>query len=768
MWTINECFVSTSWSDNPCYEPSTLSWSVSSVKLQITHHAGLLRLPQISDDEKMDSLKQLISNCVIFARAEWRDIVATSGIIEAASSLMLETSNPKMRTLCGSIIEILQQRGTEVGEANDWRTLLSPLVSLLFNKDDGISETGKQSLLKAADKNTQALHGLVELGLFDDAASAFDLAFPVIQLEPSQQSTVLPQRVLMNILEVVEKVIRVNAESGRKTKKLKRTAQRIKQMNPPRQIKSVISSIITNLEDEDDDQDDEKISDNSYKELEKKAIISEEKVHVLELKLIQADEKLHSAEQRLKESDERNKQIEPGNISSDFSEQERIREKNRADMAEQEKLREKTRAEVAELEFTRERNRADLLDLERIKEKNRADNQEKESKNYRKRAQNAEQERQKETNRAEVAYTQINRLNEEINRLQSLLSQKQGLNSTPPTQNQYQNDASPNQKSKAKLEQVIVKREFDSEPTQLNRSTTPNLRSSQSTSKYQSNSQPQSPENSQINIAPQPKSAKSSYRFPPEGSNTTHPFSDPNIQQVVTPPLAPINQGQVQQKGLTTVKSQNLLIPVVGMNPQVASNKSEAQLPLLQPVFIVPKRIAGKTEKNKFIHSNDNEKYCTIAIDPPISKGVVRLEVVYELNAGYGQCIGIADSSIQFNAHMGPWDQGNQDKTVRFWNYGKIEHVSNGLKGNGEYKDNQRVAIEVDMRSEPRKVYLYIDNAEQPNSVVGIPPEIRFWCCICAPSSAFTITKFLNLAQSSTRMTHGQRQWQYGREWKQN
>lgn len=68
--------------------------------------------------------------------------------------------------------------------------------------------------------------------------------------------------------------------------------------------------------------------------MEKKAIISEEKVHVLELKLIQADEKLHSAEQRLKESDERNKQIEPGNISSDFSEQERIREKNRADMAE--------------------------------------------------------------------------------------------------------------------------------------------------------------------------------------------------------------------------------------------------------------------------------------------------------------------------------------------------------------------------------------------------------------------------------------------------
>lgn len=53
-------------------------------------------------------------------------------------------------------------------------------------------------------------------------------------------------------------------------------------------------------------------------------------------------------------------------------------------------------------------------------------------------------------------------------------------------------------------------------------------------------------------------------------------------------------------------------------------------------MFIVPKRIAGKTEKNKFIHSNDNEKYCTIAIDPPISKGVVRLEVVYELNAGYG------------------------------------------------------------------------------------------------------------------------------------
>ncbi|KAA6373170.1 MAG: hypothetical protein EZS28_031304 [Streblomastix strix] len=249
------------------------------IKQQIIQHAGLLRLPEISDEEKIVSLIQLISLATSFTEGEWNGIVTTSGIVENVSQLMIETTNPKIRTLCGAAIEVIQQRGCEAGEPTDWRSLLSPIVSLLFNSDEKISEIGKQSILKSVVQNVEIINGLLQLGIFDETSELLDLTFPTQQTAQQSQQQILPQQVLLNILEVVEKIIRLNEDSAKKTNKLKKSASRIKQLNPSRQVRGLIGSILSILDD--DEQEDFKegeITGNMKQQYEIKNIELEQKI----------------------------------------------------------------------------------------------------------------------------------------------------------------------------------------------------------------------------------------------------------------------------------------------------------------------------------------------------------------------------------------------------------------------------------------------------------------------------------------------------------
>ncbi|KAA6391174.1 MAG: hypothetical protein EZS28_013300 [Streblomastix strix] len=282
------------------------------IKLQIAQHAARLRLSEISDEEKIDSLFKLINLTMRFVEGEWNDIITTSGVIEALSTLILETSNPKIRTLCGAVIEVIQQRGCENGESSDWRTLLSPIVSLLFNSDEKISEIGKQSLLKSIDKNSETIYGLIQLNLFEEASELLEIAFQTSSQTSSSSSNyqyqILPQKILLNILEVVECVIQSNAEFSKKTKKLKKAVEKIILLNPPQPIQDLISSIFSILdekeqedeqkeEEENENQRELRIKQSMIQELSIKVIESEDNVRIAELKSREFEEKLRNAEQ---------------------------------------------------------------------------------------------------------------------------------------------------------------------------------------------------------------------------------------------------------------------------------------------------------------------------------------------------------------------------------------------------------------------------------------------------------------------------------------
>ncbi|KAA6383601.1 MAG: hypothetical protein EZS28_020871 [Streblomastix strix] len=172
----------------------------------------------------------------------------------------------------------------------------------------------------------------------------------------------------------------------------------------------------------------------------------------------------------------------------------------------------------------------------------------------------------------------------------------------------------------------------------------------------------------------------------------------------------------------------------------------------ITPIFIIKEAWQGRSDGNKFFHLDKND-WCTIAIDPIINEGIVRIEVLFENTGGYSRSIGFADASCSFAAGKGPWDDGNREKTVRYWgDNGDLDHITDGPKGNQKNEDGQRIAVEVDMTTVPRRATFFVDDVEQPNFVIGFPEAIRFWV--------------QRLIQSTAKGVKGSKALEWGKEWK--
>ncbi|KAA6368411.1 MAG: hypothetical protein EZS28_036062 [Streblomastix strix] len=185
----------------------------------------------------------------------------------------------------------------------------------------------------------------------------------------------------------------------------------------------------------------------------------------------------------------------------------------------------------------------------------------------------------------------------------------------------------------------------------------------------------------------------------------------------------------------------------------------------IPPGFIIKEAWQGISDGMKFIHSNQRD-CCAIAIDPIIKEGIVRIDIVFKNSVGWGRTFGIVDTSFSFAAGDGPLNNDkNGEKTVRYWGYGALDHITSFKIYNEKYKDGQRISAIVDMTSNPRKVVFYIDDIEQPNYVIGIPPEIRFWAYTLIESSSFTVTKFERLVQFTQQGVAGSKALEWGKKW---
>ncbi|KAA6370167.1 MAG: hypothetical protein EZS28_034306, partial [Streblomastix strix] len=222
----------------------------------------------------------------------------------------------------------------------------------------------------------------------------------------------------------------------------------------------------------------------------------------------------------------------------------------------------------------------------------------------------------------------------------------------------------------------------------------------------------------------------------------------------------------VKSSNANSSSSRNQPIPVDKAKQEAIIVRRETQIVQTTPIFIIKKESYGKQYGNKFVHSDKFNNQCTIAIDPVINEGIARFEVVFENSGRFLIILGIADASCSFAAGRQPADDGNIEKTVRYYQSGYLDHITNDTKGNRSYEDGQRISAIVDMTSNPRKVVFYVDDIEQPNFVIGIPSKIRFWAYTYYQSSSFTVTKFERLVQFTSQEIVGSKALQWGKSWK--
>ncbi|KAA6365846.1 MAG: hypothetical protein EZS28_038627, partial [Streblomastix strix] len=97
---------------------------------------------------------------------------------------------------------------------------------------------------------------------------------------------------------------------------------------------------------------------------------------------------------------------------------------------------------------------------------------------------------------------------------------------------------------------------------------------------------------------------------------------------------------------------------------------------------------------------------------------------------------------------------------------GTLDHFSTYTKGNQWYHQRFRISAIVDMTAVPRKVVFYVDGIEQPDSVVEIPSEIRFWVYTWQRSSTFKVTKFEKLIKFTSQAVAESKTLKWGKEWK--
>ncbi|KAA6364082.1 MAG: hypothetical protein EZS28_040391, partial [Streblomastix strix] len=183
-----------------------------------------------------------------------------------------------------------------------------------------------------------------------------------------------------------------------------------------------------------------------------------------------------------------------------------------------------------------------------------------------------------------------------------------------------------------------------------------------------------------------------------------------------------------------------------------------------------PEEVPSRTRAQEICflpNLKDLLRRCNRLHDPLLSEGIVRIEVVFENTGGWSRTgIGFADASCSFATCKGPWDDGNRYNYVRYWgDNGNLQHITY-TKENQKYADGQRVAVEVDMTTVPRRATFFVDDIEQPNFVIGIPEAIRFLVYSYDESSSFTITKFERLIQSTAKGIEGSKALEWGKEWK--
>ncbi|KAA6395420.1 MAG: hypothetical protein EZS28_009050 [Streblomastix strix] len=100
---------------------------------------------------------------------------------------------------------------------------------------------------------------------------------------------------------------------------------------------------------------------------------------------------------------------------------------------------------------------------------------------------------------------------------------------------------------------------------------------------------------------------------------------------------------------------------------------------------------------------------------------------------------------------------------------GRLEHNSKEVSvGNENYnKEGSRVALELNMDSNPKTLTFFYNDVKQPHYIINIPPAVRFWAYLTGRGISFKVNKFERLSEATAKHLEGKSQaLTWGKDWK--
>ncbi|KAA6354395.1 MAG: hypothetical protein EZS28_050078, partial [Streblomastix strix] len=125
--------------------------------------------------------------------------------------------------------------------------------------------------------------------------------------------------------------------------------------------------------------------------------------------------------------------------------------------------------------------------------------------------------------------------------------------------------------------------------------------------------------------------------------------------------------------------------------------------------------------------------------------------------------LGIADESIRFSENEKP-NEKEVEKILSYNLNGEIIHIGDNIAGNKEFKAGDRIALEINMKSNPRTLTFFINDREQLNYISRIPSSVRFYAHLSGKSSSFKILIFERLSEPSADHEAGAHSFDWGKE----
>ncbi|KAA6368877.1 MAG: hypothetical protein EZS28_035596, partial [Streblomastix strix] len=268
--------------------------SSSEVNQQIGQIVLRLKPVGISESEQISALQQIIILAV--SASDSPSVARDSGVIEAASTLLGQSQSTRVKQLCGAVISVVGQLGVENSGEMDWTIACAPLIAMLLQTDDIISNVGKNSITILLDQNQNIVVGILQVSFIDRATEVLSDSCSNIQSSSSIQ--VVSPIVTMNILLVLDQLLTIANERIPRTPKLIEVLQKMQKEGKTNAIKQKAKMLLFVLQSESQSQNEGSGGierKNEMKELEQK-LIEEQR------KRIEAEERNKIFEVQLKQS----------------------------------------------------------------------------------------------------------------------------------------------------------------------------------------------------------------------------------------------------------------------------------------------------------------------------------------------------------------------------------------------------------------------------------------------------------------------------------